>query len=361
MSFVALPTGKPYGRLDKFPLDESSVFATKTLAEDYALNSPIAYPGQLIAETESNGGEGQAYLIGASGNLIPLGGGSGDGGTISGDLSFDNVTLEEDVTLLGTSLGALNDGAMIPEGTTLTTLIKMLTQKRIAAVYASPSVSLSGTGTKTVEVGTSLNPTLTSTFTQNDAGAVETYKVKKNGADVHTDSVVSPYAVAASVIGDETWTFQSNVTYAAGAVKNDNFGEASPTGQIAAGTVNSSNVVYTGKRNTFYGSDADDTAMTTSAEIRALASTALGQVNGDTFTVNVPVGTKRITIAYPATLRNLTKVSYVEQGNANYTDLFVNSSVSVEGVSGFTSADYKVYTYIMAAPTSAAMTFTVQI
>jgi len=147
----------------------------------------------------------------------------------------------------------------------------------------------------------------------------------------------------------------------AGPIKNDNMGDPSPTGAIGAGSVSSGNVIYTGKRATFYDADMETEAVETSAEVRDLTQTALGLANGDSWTLNVPAGSRRVTIAYPATLRDLSKVAYVEQGSAEYKDLFVKSDVNVEGADGFTAVAYKIFTYIMAVPTPAAMTLTVTI
>jgi len=342
----SLPTGKPYSRLDEFPLDASSVFEDLAQAEDYAKNNPTAYHTQIIGVKS----EDMVYMITEDRQLFPLCGG-GDGGS----------TIDEKITLLGTTLGGLADGESIPKGTTFTEFVKMITQKRIAPTYKAPTLSLSGTGTKTVEAGTTVTATLTPTFTQNDAGAVTQYKLQKNGTDVHTDTAVSSYSPLAEAIGDETWSFRSTATYAAGPVKNDNLGDPSPAGAIEAGSVSSGNVVYTGKRNAFFDADTDTVAAETSAEIRALAGTGLGVANGESWTITVPAGSRRVTIAYPATLRDLSKVAYVEQGNAEYKDLFVKSAVTVEGASGFTGVPYKVYTYIMAVPTPAAMSLNVTI
>jgi len=342
----SLPTGKPYSRLDEFPLDDSSVFDTLAEAEDYAQNSPIAYHTQIIGIKSKD----MAYMIAEDRSLISLGSDGGEGGMI-----------DEEITLLGTTLGGLSEGETIPEGTTLTEFVKMITQKRVVPTYKAPALSLSGTGTKTVEAGTLLSATLTSIFTQNDAGAVTQYKVQKNGTDVHTDTALSVYSPTPTVIGDENWSFKSTAMYADGPIKADNMGDASPTGAIEAGSVSSGNVVYTGKRNAFYDADTETVAAETSAEIRALTKMTLGVGQGDDWTITVPSGSRRVTIAYPATLRDPSKVAYVEQGNAEYKDLFVKSEVAVEGADGFTAIEYKVFTYIMAVPTPATMTLTVTI
>lgn len=341
----SLPTGKPYSRLDDFPLDDSTLFETLADAEEYAANSPIAYHTQIIGVTA----EDKVYMIAENRRLIPLTGGGG------GEID----ATDEDITLLGTDLGGLADGATIPEGTTFSEFVKMVTQKRNAPTYKTPSLSLSGTGTKTVEAGTSLTPTLTAVFTQNDGGGITVYKLQKNGTDIFTDSVLGPHSPTAEIIGDENWSFRATATFAAGPVKNDNMGAPCPDGAIGAGSISSGNVVYSGKRNTFFDVDTKTAPATTSAEVRNLAQTMLGVEEGDQWTITVPAGTRRITIAYPATLRDVSNIAYVEQGNADYKDLAVKNIVSVEGADGYTAIDYKVFTYITAVPIPAVMTLNV--
>jgi hypothetical protein len=270
-------------------------------------------------------------------------------------------SIESKVDVIGVEVGGLSDGNTIPAGTSLHAILKMILQKRIGPVYLAPTLSLSGSGTKSVEAGTSVAPTLTPTFTQNDAGAVSSFKVQKNGTDTFTETTVGPYSPTAAVIGDEAWNFKAFADHSAGAVKNDNMGDPDNTGQILAGTVSSGTVTYYGKRNTFHDCDTLLTAPTNSADVRSLTNTILGQTDGDTLTINVPAGTRRIVFAYPATLRDVSAVHYFEQGNANYTDMFDPTLVNVEGAGGFTATPYKVYTWLIAVPTQAAMTLNVLI
>lgn len=111
----------------------------------------------------------------------------------------------------------------------------------------------------------------------------------------------------------------------------------------------------------FFDADTNTRAPEASDEVRVLTQTILGPKDGENWTLTVPAGSRRVTIAYPATLRDLSNVAYVEQGNAEYKDLFVKTNVSVEGARGLVGITYKVFTYITAVPTPAAMTFNVTI
>jgi hypothetical protein len=53
--------GVSYGRTNPRPLDGTSIFRSKSAAEDYALTSTVAYPGQYIAVVTSTGVD--AYVV----------------------------------------------------------------------------------------------------------------------------------------------------------------------------------------------------------------------------------------------------------------------------------------------------------
>lgn len=282
-------------------------------------------------------------------------------------LGSSKSTEEVEVNLgSGGSVGGLTTGDTIPAGTTLDELITMLTQKSVPATYTQPGVTCrvsSGTAAGSYEVGTSITTTLQATFTQNDAGALTTLAINKSGEGSPIISgATSPQTTDAQTftLGEETVSFTATASYAAGAIKNDNLGKPSPEGQIQAGSKTSAAVSFVGKRNLFYGTGTGATPEMTSEVVRGLANKKLGPANGTTFNINVAAGQQYVVIAYPATLRNLTKCFYVEQ-NTDLVENFALETKSVQGANGAAGADYKVYVYSMAIPAAAGMTLQVQI
>ena len=282
-------------------------------------------------------------------------------------LGSSKSTEEVEVNLgSGGSVGGLATGDTIPAGTTLDELITMLTQKSVPATYTQPGVTCrvsSGTAAGSYEVGTSITTTLQATFTQNDAGALTTLAINKSGESSPIISgATSPQTTDAQTftLGEETVSFTATASYAAGAIKNDNLGKPSPEGQIQAGSKTSAAVSFVGKRNLFYGTGTGTTPEMTSELIRGLANKKLGPANGTTFDINVAAGQQYVVIAYPATLRNLSKCFYVEQ-NTDLVENFALQTKSVQGANGAAGADYKVYVYSMAIPAAAGMTLQVQI
>lgn len=265
---------------------------------------------------------------------------------------------------LGGSLGGLTDGAEIPVGTTLDEFIAMLTAKKIPATYSAPGVTCrvsSGTASGSYEVGSEISTTIQGTFTKNDAGELTTIEILKNGVSIQSQAT-SPITSEAQTftLGEETVSFTAKATYADGAIKNDNLGQPSPEGQIKAGSKTSSAVSFTGKRNLFYGTGVGTTPSVTSELVRGLSNKQLGPSNGTSFNINVAAGQQYVVIAYPATLRKITKCFYVEQ-NTDLAENFTEQTISVQGANGAAGADYRVLVYQMAVPAAAGMTLQVQI
>lgn len=265
----------------------------------------------------------------------------------------------------GGTVGGLKTGDTIEVGTSLDDLIKLLTQKSVPATYTQPGVTCrvsAGTGAGNYEVGTEIRTTIQGTFTKNDAGDLTQIEILKNGTQVNTGAespITSDEQTFA--LGDETVTFTCKATYGDGPIKNDNLDQPSPEGQIKAGSKTSSGVSFSGKRNLFYGTGVGEVPSVTSEMVRGLSNKYLNPSNGYSFNINIAKGQQYIVFAYPATLRDVSQVMYVETNDTGMASSFTKAQISVQGANGATGADYKVYTYGMATPASAAMTFKVTI
>ena len=280
------------------------------------------------------------------------------------NLGSSKTKQEHTVNIGGGSIGGLTDGTEIPEGTTLDQFIAMLTAKAVKPTYSQPGVTCrvsAGTSAGSYEVGTEINTTIQGTFTQNDAGALTTIEILKNGSSILSQAA-SPITTEAQTftLGEETVSFTAKATYAAGEIKNDNLGQPSPDGQIKAGSKTSAAVSFVGKRNLFYGTGVGTTPSVTSELVRGLSNKQLGPSNGTSFNINVAAGQQYVVIAYPATLRKITKCFYVEQ-NTDLAENFTEQTISVQGANGAAGADYRVLVYQMAVPAAAGMTLQVQI
>ena len=274
---------------------------------------------------------------------------------------------QEAITVNGVTGLGISDGATISAGTSLDEFVKMVVQKAIPATYTKPTVSIANNGGQAsgnIEAGTTISPKLKATFTKNDAGDLENIVIKKGSTEVATGTE-SPltYTGEDVVIGDETITFSASTTYGDAPVKNNNLGQESKENWFAGGTVNSSNYSITGKRNLFYGTGVGSVPEVNSAMVRGLVNKKLAPTQGTSFNINVAVGQQYIVFAYPSSLRDVNNVTYVEANDSgmasNFEKLVIDVADARGGANGIMS--YKVYTYEMAVPAAAGMTFKVTI
>lgn len=265
-----------------------------------------------------------------------------------------------------TGLG-IGNGEVIPAGASIDEIVAMLIQKAVPATYTKPTLTLANNGGQAsgnVEAGTSVTPKLKATFTQNDAGDLTAISIK-NGGNAVAEGTESPltYEGEAIVVGDETVTFVASATYGDAPVKKNNLGQESTENWFEGDTMDSTAFSITGKRNLFYGTGVGDVPAVDSAFVRGLVNKKLAPTQGTAFTINVEIGQQYIAFAYPATLRDVNVVEYVEANDKGMASSFTKTAVDVADARGDNNGlmNYKVYTYKMAVPAAAPMTFKVTI
>lgn len=285
----------------------------------------------------------------------------------NGNTVMSTSRTQEDIVVNGVTGLGISDGATISAGTSLEDFVKMVVQKAIPATYTKPTISIannSGQASGNVEAGTTITPKLKATFTKNDAGDLTSIVIKNGGTEV-ANGTTSPliYDGDSVVIGDESITFTASATYGDAPVKTNNLGQESTENWFAGGTINSGNYTITGKRNAFYGTGVGDVPEVTSNMVRGLANKKLAPAAGTSFNINVSVGQQYIVIAYPATLRDINNVTYVEANDSGMASNFTKTTIDVADARGESNGlmSYKVYTYGMAVPAAANMTFKVTI
>ena len=274
---------------------------------------------------------------------------------------------QTDITVNGVTGLGIGNGETISAGASIDEIVKMLVLNAVPATYTKPTVSLSNNGGQAsgnVEAGTSVTPKLKATFTKNDAGDLTELSIKK-GSDAVVSGTSTPqtYEGEAIVIGDETITFTASATYGDAPVKKNNLGQESKENWFAGGSITSSGYSITGKRNLFYGTGVGDVPTVDSTFVRGLGNTKLAPTQGYSWNITVDVGQQYIAFAYPATLRDVNNVTYVEANDSGMASSFTKTTVDVADARGDNNGlmSYKVYTYKMAVPAAAGMTFKVTI
>ena len=227
------------------------------------------------------------------------------------------------------NVGDLSSGDVIAEGTLIEDLLR---QMLVKALF--PTLSLSGTGAKTVEMGTSLSPTLTANYNARDGGAVTALTI--DGQDV----TPAPYTLVPTAFQIGALTdIRTQVQYQASA-DYDNSG-ATPSGTVTSGTV-----TYRGRRYIFRGTG--NATPTTSAAVRGLSdggNAILDARNGKSFSISVPNGATSVEFAYPSALGAVSQIQFVGALTSDVTSDYTQTTVTVNGGAGDGSYAIPYYVY----------------
>lgn len=274
---------------------------------------------------------------------------------ITGENNAIDVALDEAITVMGVSVGALANGSTLKKGISLSDILKQILIREIdAKVGAYPSTKLNVTGVSangTYEVGTSLTATLSHTYTDGKfvgADSLYQYNLAAGCAEgettynFDTSKVTSPHTF---VVTEGGHLMNCETNYGASTAKpKKNNGTASAV-SIPAGTATSRTFNFTGK---FYGYVGYSTktagSQFDSASIKKLAAAKQYlTVNGSTTLLSggaTSDGTS-IVIAVPARyklagIQNSLGVSILEN---------FNTPVQVNYTNGETTTAYHVYVY----------------
>lgn len=294
---------------------------------------------------------------------------------MDGNYNANNVYLDADITMAGnySQVGNLTKAqngtnTFATKGKSIAEALTDIFSKRLRpGTPTAPAVTLTFGQAKAYEVGTTVSPTYSASlsagsYTYGPATGItatswEITDTAGNTADTATGSF------ADVVVADNTnYKITAKANYGEGAVAKDNLGsDSNPVVKIAAGSATKTSDAITGYRNTFYGT-VTEKAEVTSTIIRGLSGKSnAAWSNGESFTVNIPVGAVRVIFAYPATLQDVSSVKDVNGLNAEIKSAFTKSAVTVAGAGTDTGIEYKVYVTDFAEPVAKANSYTVKI
>lgn len=271
-------------------------------------------------------------------------------GKIAGFSEIEEISVELGA---GGTVGGYKTGDIIAADTDIKTILNKLFRKSVAASYTKPRVTLAAQSTTAGnhEYGTNITAQVKATFTKNDAGAIQSISILKDGVELLTGTNNTLTSDSDTFKLTTTVSYTASATYAEGAIKNNNLGEPSPDGHIAAGTVTSSAVTFTPfRQGYFYGVLATDkTTPLTSDIIRSCTKKGGAYAAGNLPLISASSVSdrKRIFVACPATSKGVTKVVMPSAQGADATKDFVkqSSTVTVEGANGATGIAYNVWVY----------------
>lgn len=320
----------------------------------------------------------------------------GDFVAITGNVDASKVILRDDITMAGsyTAVGNLTKeetgrAIFATSGKSLTEVLTEIFTKREQPTITAPSVgtfTLASAGIK--EAGTTITSTSFSgasfnpgSYTYGPATGCTVTSTSVDRVAVPTTLSATGIATASSgtdtndgagfIIGDQggdnvvsSLKYTCTVNYSAGAVANDNLGEASnPTVQIEAGSVSATTSAMTPFRKYFYGAVSTETPKEgsdiDSALVRSLTGSTVAY-SAKSVSYTVPAGSTGVYVACIADKTGVTKVINTSALNADVTDTFTKQTgVAVEGANGYTAVDYNVWYYIPAVAYENAATLTI--
>ena len=340
--------------------DQEAFDAWKAEAGNVANKGDIFIMKRLIAEDKYSY---TGYVYDGT-NLVAM----------DGNYSAENVYLADDITMAGnyTQVGNLTKtqtgtSTFSTKGKSVAEAFTEIFSKRLQpTITAKPAVSLTFSQAKAYEVGTVVTPTYSASlsagsYTYGPATGItaQTWEVTNTAGGSATTATGTFDDV--TVVDGISYTITAKATYNEGAVANDNLGSPSnPVIKIAAGSANKVSSAITGYRNTFYGTTTDKTALD-SDTIRTLTKSGKALVNGNKFTITIPVGAVRVVFAYPATLRDVTSVTDTNGLGAEVKSAFTMQKMVVKGAGSDAGIEYKVYTTEFAGPVETANTYNVTI
>lgn len=290
---------------------------------------------------------------------------------MDGNYNAENVYFTEDFTFttkIGTVQTLTNGSATkAAAGKNIKEFLASLFAAEANPTKTDPSVAVTLKTVKddsnnyiySFEVGTKLTPSFSASFEDGKYS----YGPEPTGATVESWAVTSNYGESwtaatgtceeLTVADDTSYTVTAKATHTAGSVPKTNIGNdcTDTSKKIAAGTKSKTSSAITGYRSYFYGvldtSSVD--APLTSAIVRDNLTNGGNYNEAKTFTLNGSATAKRIVVAIPSNSARggLSEVILTSAMNTPVTDSYTKTekAVKVEGVDGFTAADYDVYVY----------------
>lgn len=347
-----------YTRTDASQSDDAAIAA--------ALGSNAAVQGDIVVITttvEGNAYEQSAFMYDGT-----------QWAAMTGNVGADKVILQDDIVMAGnyTQVGNMTKSqngtaTFATKGKSVSDALTEIFSKRLQpGTPTAPAVTLTFGQAKAYEVGTTVTPTYSASLSAGSYTYGPATGITATSWEV-TDTAGNSATTASGsfaevVVADGTnYKITAKATYGEGAVAKDNLGsDSSPVIKIAAGSATKTSGAITGYRNTFYGY-VTEKAELTSTIIRGLTKSNKALANGNSFTVNIPVGAKRVIFAYPATLRDVSSVKDVNGLNAEIKSAFTKTTLTVAGAGADAGIEYKVYTTDFADPVAKANSYTVQI
>lgn len=291
---------------------------------------------------------------------------------MDGNYNADNVYFSTDLTITANigvhTIDASGSKTLSTTGKSIKQVFDLLLAEEKNPSITQPSVSVTSSEIGAKEVGTRVTPSFNvslnpGSYQYGPATGVTVTSYIVTDSNDNSLTTQSGSFEEIQVTDDTTYTITAVVEHTEGTVPKTNLGNEYLDGKIQAGSksaTTSGKIV--GYRNSFYGTTEDKETPTDSAVIRALVGKSNKALkNGDSFTINIPIGATRVIFAYPNTLKDVTSVKDTNGLNAEISTGFTKSEIEVRGANDYTGIQYKVYTMDYSAPNDTVNSYKVTI
>lgn len=233
-------------------------------------------------------------------------------------------TITEDIHVYGIPDGfGYKNGDVIPKTTTtFTAALKKLLQVVIPPEYKAPTLTV--TTNKTIlESGVENTVVITPKFTQNNAGAVTSFKIFRNETEINTGTEVKAYTDTFTST-DTPIVYKCMVDYGDGAILKDNTGKDNETGRILSGTkmanakVDLVSPYYIGVATTNTLDEAKIKALTKKVEVKGAK------------TIDFTTSQSYMVFAYPKSYGSIKSI--IDKNGFEVISSFTSSIVSINSI-----------------------------
>lgn len=196
----------------------------------------------LLGGSSGGGGGGGTKDYQALSNKPQINGHVLVGNQSSSDLEIDSSLTDDMTTAI--KVGGIDAGTTYAEGTPMEDILNDLLNPILYPTLTNPSASLSGTGSKLLETGTTLAVTLTATFNRGSispAYGTNGYRAGEATGYMLNGGTSQQGNTWSETVSANNKTFSASVAYAAGKQpkdsKGNNYQSALPAGSVNTGSV----------------------------------------------------------------------------------------------------------------------------
>lgn len=300
-------------------------------------------------------------------NLSPISASlTADPGDNSGGSLSRAAVLNQDLVVVGTTVGGADEGDIFPQDTAMEDVLRGILRNRVVHEYTQPSVDLEIVSPSIAEAGESVSLEIQATFQQGDAGALTALTVV-DGTMLPDGATIDLVDGASKTLLTETLPPEGisatvEATYEAGPEIMDNMGSASP-GAVPAGSVQATVTLYPTRHGYTLVSSSDPITPPDPESLEYIRTSftkaATGPQPGDMLPLLIPAGSVAVAFALPKSLGDVRVIG--PMSGFDVTAIFAQVDYSEGGVGAAYPEPYNLYYWNLDGPSPSDVTYEIHI